>query len=64
MRHMVLSFGLKRPLCNMSGASQIAYIAFNIVVDRIGTRDLVQESLAYRVFSSKILMGNVEVEKR
>jgi hypothetical protein len=61
---MVLSFGLKRPLCNMSGAAQIAYIAFNIVVDRIGTRDLVQESLAYRVFSSKILMGNVEVEKR
>jgi hypothetical protein len=30
----------------MSGAAQIAYIAFNIVVDRIGTRDLVQESLA------------------
>jgi hypothetical protein len=46
MRHMGLSFGLKRPLFNMSGAAQIAYIAFNIVVDRIGTRDLVQESLA------------------
>lgn len=50
MKPMELSFGLKRYLCNMRGTNQTTYIVFNTIVDRIGTCDLVQESLAYRVF--------------
>jgi hypothetical protein len=44
------SFGLKRPFCNISGATQTTYVAFHTVVDKIGTRNLVQEFLANRVF--------------
>lgn len=51
MKPMELSFGLKRPLCNISGMAHTAYIVFNTILDSIGTHDLVQEFLAYRVFS-------------
>jgi hypothetical protein len=36
-----ISFDFKRPICNMSRAAKTAYIAFNTVVDKIDTRDLV-----------------------
>jgi hypothetical protein len=47
-----LIFGETRPPCNMSLESpcQIALGEFRVVSEHIGTRDLVQEFLAFRVF--------------
>jgi hypothetical protein len=47
-----LSFGLTRPLCRMELGSPCkqAVVEFRVVAEQIGTRDLVQEYLAYRVF--------------
>jgi hypothetical protein len=41
-----------RPQCNMTpgSPSQIALAEFRVIVEHIGTRDLVQEFLAFRVF--------------
>jgi hypothetical protein len=47
-----LIFGETRPPCNMSpgSPSQIALAKFRVIADHIGTRDFVQEFLAFRVF--------------
>jgi hypothetical protein len=47
-----LIFGETRPQCNMTlgSPSQIALAEFRVIVEHIGTRDLVQEFLAFRVF--------------
>jgi hypothetical protein len=47
-----LIFGETRPQCDMTpgGPCQIAWGEFRVVSEHIGTRDLVQEFLAYRVF--------------
>jgi hypothetical protein len=47
-----LSFGLTRPMCCMTSGSpcQEAMAEFRVVAEQIGTRDLVQEYLAYKVF--------------
>jgi hypothetical protein len=47
-----LIFGETRPQCNMKPESpcQIALGKFRVVAEHIGTRDLVQEFLAFRVF--------------
>jgi hypothetical protein len=47
-----LTFGETRPRCNMiSGSlSQIALAEFRVISDHIGTRDLVQEFLAFKLF--------------
>jgi hypothetical protein len=47
-----LIFGETRPPCNMTleGPTQIALAEFRIIVEHIGTRDLVQEFLAFKVF--------------
>ena len=47
-----LSFGETRPRCNMirGSPSQIALAEFRVISDHIGTRDLVQEFLAFKVF--------------
>jgi hypothetical protein len=47
-----LVFGETRPQCNMLPESpcQIALGKFRVVLEHIGTRDLVQEFLAFRVF--------------
>jgi hypothetical protein len=47
-----LIFGETRPWCNMTpgSPSQIALAEFRVIADHIGTRDLVQEFLAFRVF--------------
>jgi hypothetical protein len=47
-----LCFGLARPLCRMTSGSpcQEAVAEFRVVAEQIGTRDLVQEYLAYKVF--------------
>jgi hypothetical protein len=44
--------GETRPPCNMTpeGPTQIALAEFRVIVEHIGTRDLVQEFLAFRVF--------------
>jgi hypothetical protein len=45
-------FGETRPRCDMTpgSPSQIALAEFRVIADHIGTRDLVQEFLAFRVF--------------
>jgi hypothetical protein len=47
-----LIFGETRPQCDMTpnSPSQIALGEFRVIVEHIGTRDLVQEFLAFRVF--------------
>jgi hypothetical protein len=47
-----LIFGETRPPCNMlpGSPSPIALAEFRLIADHIGTRDLVQEFLAFRVF--------------
>jgi hypothetical protein len=47
-----LIFGETRPQCNMKpeSPSQIALGEFRVIAEHIGTRDLVQEFLAFRVF--------------
>jgi hypothetical protein len=47
-----LTFGETRPQCNMTpqSPSQIAIGKFRVIAEHIGTRDLVQEFLAFRVF--------------
>jgi hypothetical protein len=47
-----LIFGETRPQCNMTpeGPTQIALAEFRVIAEHIGTRDLVQEFLAFRVF--------------
>jgi hypothetical protein len=47
-----LTFGETRPLCNMTpeGPTQIALAEFRIIAEHIGTRDLVQEFLSFKVF--------------
>jgi hypothetical protein len=47
-----LIFGETRPRCDMTpgSPSQIALAEFRVIADHIGTRDLVQEFLAFRVF--------------
>jgi hypothetical protein len=47
-----LIFGETRPQCNMTpgSPSQISLAEFRVIAEHIGTRDLVQEFLAFRVF--------------
>jgi hypothetical protein len=47
-----LIFGETRPRCDMTpgSPSQIAVAEFRVIADHIGTRDVVQEFLAFRVF--------------
>jgi hypothetical protein len=47
-----LTFGVTRPQCvmDLDSPCQIALSKFRVVAEHIGTRDLVQESLAFRVF--------------
>jgi hypothetical protein len=49
-----LIFRETRPPCNMTpeGPTQIALAEFRVIAEHIGTRDLVQEFLAFRVFST------------
>jgi hypothetical protein len=47
-----LIFGETRPPCNMTpgGPTQIALAEFRVIAEHIGTRDLVQEFLAFKAF--------------
>jgi hypothetical protein len=59
MSPLFLSFGMTRPLCNMQlGSScQLAEVEFRVVVERISTRDLVQEYLANRTYPTSSSWG-------
>jgi hypothetical protein len=66
-----LIFGETRPRCNMTpeGPTQTALAEFRTIAEHIGTRDLVQEFLAFRVFPtmkewamSKLKVKNKEGE--
>jgi hypothetical protein len=63
-----LIFGLTRPQCNMTPGDpcQDVVYEFRIVSEHIGTRDLVQEYLANRVFPTlrKWGMPKLEEEKK
>jgi hypothetical protein len=50
--HLELIFGETRPRCRMTteGPTWAALAEFKIIAEHIGTRDLVQEFLAFRVF--------------
>jgi hypothetical protein len=50
MSPLKVSFGLKRPLCKMSWTTKESFGTYNSMVDKIGTRDLVQEFLTWKVF--------------
>jgi hypothetical protein len=63
-----LIFGLTRPQCNMTPGDPCldAVYEFRIVSEHIGTRDLVQEYLANRVFPTlrEWSMPKLEGEKK
>jgi hypothetical protein len=63
-----LTFGLTRPQCNMTPGAPCpdAVYEFRVVSDNIGTRDLVQEYLANRVFPTlrEWSMPKLEGEKK
>jgi hypothetical protein len=50
MSPLKISFGLKRPKCELNAIIDECYRAFNVVVKRIGSRDLIQEALAYNIY--------------
>jgi hypothetical protein len=62
-------FGIRRPATTLGNDIQACQIAFNTVCTYIGTRDLVQEHIAYRVWPlevarrcpRKLLSGPVKV---
>jgi hypothetical protein len=63
-----LIFGETRPLCNMTpeGPTQIALAKFRVIAEHIGTRDLVQEFLAFKVFPTmkEWAMSKLEGKKK
>jgi hypothetical protein len=63
-----LIFEETRPPCNMTpeGPTQIALAEFRVIAEHIGTRDLVQEFLAFKVFPTmkEWTMPKLEGEKK
>jgi hypothetical protein len=63
-----LVFGETRPQCNMTleGPTQTALAEFRIIAEHIGTRDLVQEFLAFKIFPTmkEWAMPKLEGEKK
>jgi hypothetical protein len=45
------NFGYKRPTCYINFKDQASIISYNVVCTHIGTRDLVQEYLAFSTWS-------------
>jgi hypothetical protein len=45
-----ICFGYKRPICYIDFDAQPAIFAFNVVCTDVGTRDLVQEYLAFKTW--------------
>jgi hypothetical protein len=63
LRPLKVCFSLKRSICNMSGNTQRTYIAFSIVVDMIGSWNLMQEFLANKVFPLRSSWGMPKPKK-
>jgi hypothetical protein len=63
-----LIFGETRPQCSMTpeGPTQIALAEFRIIAEHIGTRDLVQEFLSFKIFPTmkEWAMPKLEREKK
>jgi hypothetical protein len=63
-----LIFGETRPQCNMTpeGPTQTALDEFRVIAEHIGTRDLVQEFLAFKIFPTmkEWAMPKLEGEKK
>ena len=47
------SFSLKTPKCDMGKATEKCYKIFNTTAKRIGSRDQIQEALAYKIFPTR-----------
>jgi hypothetical protein len=47
---IVTCFGYKKPTCYINFEAQAAIVAFNVVCTHIGTRDLVQEFLEFKIW--------------
>jgi hypothetical protein len=62
--HVWSRFGIRRPSTALGNDVQACQAAFNIVCTYIGTRDLVQEHIAYKNMASCKRMGNVEGNRR
>jgi hypothetical protein len=58
--HIWSRFGTRRPSTALGNEVQACQAAFNTVCTYIGTRDLVQEHIAYKSMDSCKRMGNVE----
>jgi hypothetical protein len=54
MSPLEVSFSLKRPKCEMSEAADECFKAFSVVIKKIGSRDLVQEALAFNKYPTRI----------
>jgi hypothetical protein len=53
MSPLKLSFGMTKPLCMQLGSPcQVAEVEFRVVAAEVSTRDLVQEYLANKIFTS------------
>jgi hypothetical protein len=53
MSPLRISFSLKRRKCELGEAAKECYVAFNTVVKKIGSRDLIQEALAYNIYPTR-----------
>jgi hypothetical protein len=53
MSPLEVSFALNRPKCVMSEAADECYKAFNTIIRKIGSWDLVQEALAYNIYPNR-----------
>jgi hypothetical protein len=53
MSPLRISFSLKRWKCELGEDAKECYVAFNTVVKKIGSRDLIQGALAYNIYPTR-----------
>jgi hypothetical protein len=53
MSPLKVNFGLKRLKCELSEAATECYKSFDTIVKKIGSRDLIQETLAYNIYPTR-----------
>jgi hypothetical protein len=53
MSPLKVSFGLKRLKCEMNEATKECDKTLNMSIEKIGSRDLIQETLAYNIFPTR-----------
>lgn len=47
------SFGLKRLKCEFNEATEGCYKTFNIIAEKIGSQNMIQETLAYNIYPTR-----------